>query len=136
MATFEDYSEYTAKDWMRGILGIEVPEEIIDRILAERDFQPDAYFQQLEDKEKDLIKADLYFWASTSASKTGVTKDSDATWSHSEGGAELSDATRKQYLKMANVLYQKWGEESISISSGSRIRINNQGMRLWGGPRR
>lgn len=136
MATYEDYSEYTAKDWMRGTLGIEVPEEVIDRILVERDFQPDTYFQMMEEKDKDLVKADLYFWASTSASKTGVTKDSDATWSHSEGGAELSDATRRQYLKMANALYRKWGEESISMSAGSRIRINNHGMRLWDGQRR
>ncbi len=136
MATYEDYSEYTAKDWMRGILGIEVAEEVIDRILAEREFQPDTYFQMLEEKDKDLIKADLYFWASTSASKTGVTKDSDATWSHSEGGAELSDEARRKYLKMANALYRKWNEDSVALESGSRIRINSHGMRLWGGRKR
>lgn len=133
--TYSDFSEYSIYDWLNGIVGLSVPDEVIYRIMMERGMQPDSYYSTSSEQSRDLMKADLYMYLYSHPTKAAVVKDGDSTWSHSEGGQEISDTMRKDCLKMAKALYKKWGEENAAAEAASKstIRINSRGFRLWRG---
>lgn len=76
----------------------------------------------MEEKDKDLLTADIYMWCASTPSKVSDTKDADGGWSHTEGGWETSAYDKRQLREMANALYAKWDED---IQFHSRFRIIN-----------
>ena len=47
-------------------------------------------------------------WVSGSPTQTGSVSDEDADWKHTEGGERMSANVLKQYLDMANDIFDKY----------------------------
>lgn len=67
----------------------------------------------LTDRERELCLAWLYVWVSGSPTQTGSTTDEDADWKHTEGGERMSANVLKQYLQMANDIFEKYDLPTI-----------------------
>lgn len=59
-------------------------------------------------KQKDLCLADVYYAVAISSVKTGTQGESDGGWTHYVAIKNASN--RPALLRMAKLLYDKWGE--------------------------
>lgn len=100
---------YTIGDYLKGrVRGISVPDNALLSICADVQIEPTTPFVALTEKEKDLSLAWFYVWLAGGPIQTGSAKDSDADWSHSEGGERMSAGALKRYLDMANEIFDKY----------------------------
>lgn len=111
----------TAEDYVFSCVNFAVPQEGVDYVLDERKINAEKPYEELEKKDKELLKADLYVWICMGPSKINSTSDSDNGWSHSEGGYTLSDDDKDRMLKYAKAIYEKYDEEfdyddSVSVA--------------------
>lgn len=124
MASEVDNKVRTVEDYLFGCVNFAVPEESVGYLLGERDIEAGTPLEELEKKDRELLKADLYVWICMGPSKVNSTSDSDNGWSHSEGGYTLSDDDKDRMLAYAKAIYDKYDEEfeyddsvSVAISS-------------------
>lgn len=73
----------------------------------------DTDIDSLSLRERELCLAWLYVWISGSPTQTGSNSDEDADWRHTEGGERMSANVLKQYLAMANDIFDKYDEPLI-----------------------
>ncbi len=111
----------TAEDYVFGCVNFAIPQEGVDDVLGERKIEASKPYEELEKKDKELLKADIYVWICMGPSKINSTSDSDNGWSHSEGGYTLSDDDKDRMLKYAKAIYEKYDEEfdyddSVSVA--------------------
>lgn len=111
----------TAEDYVFSCVNFAIPQEGIDYVLGERKIKAEKPYDELEKKDKELLKADIYVWICMGPSKINSTSDSDNGWSHSEGGYTLSDDDKDRMLKYAKAIYDKYDEEfdyddSVSVA--------------------
>ena len=59
-------------------------------------------------RERELCLAWLYVWIAGSPTQTGSSREADADWEHTEGGERMSANVLKQYLAMANDIFDKY----------------------------
>ena len=116
MASGNENNVRTAEDYVFGCVNFAVPQEAVDHILSEREITSSKPYDELEKKDKDLLKADLYVWICMGPSKVDSTSDSDNGWKHSEGGYTLSDEDKDRMLAVAKAIYEKYDEEYIDDS--------------------
>lgn len=116
MASGNENKVRTAEDYVFGCVNFAVPQEAVDHILSEREITSSKPYEELEKKDKDLLKADLYVWICMGPSKVDSTSDSDNGWKHSEGGYTLSDEDKDRMLAVAKAIYEKYDEEYIDDS--------------------
>lgn len=62
----------------------------------------------LSAKERELSLAWLYVWIGGSPTQSGVWTEEDADWKQSESGERMSASVLKQYLAMANEIFDKY----------------------------
>lgn len=124
MASEVDNKVRTVEDYLFGCVNFAVPDEAVDYLLGERDINAGTPLEELEKKDRELLKADLYVWICMGPGKVNSTSDSDNGWSHSEGGYTLSDDDKDRMLAYAKAIYDKYDEEfeyddsvSVAISS-------------------
>ena len=111
----------TAEDYVFSCVNFAIPQEGVDYVLGERKIKAEKPYDELEKKDKELLKADIYVWICMGPSKINSTSDSDNGWSHSEGGYTLSDDDKDRMLKYAKAIYEKYDEEfdyddSVSVA--------------------
>lgn len=111
----------TAEDYVLGCVNFAIPQEAADYILGERNIEAEKPYDELEKKDRELLKADLYVWICMGPSKVSSTSDSDNGWSHSEGGYTLSDDDKDRMLAFAKAIYEKYDEEYIDVSVSVQI---------------
>lgn len=103
----------TMEDYLCGCVNIDVPKDVILRILLERDVDICENVINIEKEVRDLCKADLYVWMCMGVSRKNTVADADNGWSHSDGGYVISSEDKKLFLKMANAIYEKNGEKTV-----------------------
>ena len=57
--------ERTAEQYVRGIVNMDLSDEVIANILSDRQIQPDSLVSNLDLKTKMLLKADVYMACSS-----------------------------------------------------------------------
>ena len=123
----------TISEYLRGkVRNISIPDNALTSICADAGVTPDTYYMDATQREKDLSLAWLYVWIAGSPMQTGSTRDSDADWSHSEGGERMSAGVLRQYLTMANDIFsrydlptvggEKWGMVGVGLCNLRRVR--------------
>lgn len=119
-------NERTVLDWLCDVVNFPVSVGAASDILIGRGVDPNVGINEVEKKDKDLCKADLYVWLCTSPTRRGDTQDSDNSWSHKEGGFTLSKDDKDRLMAMANNIYDMYEEEPI----GKRvIKLQSFGIR-------
>lgn len=69
---------------------------------------PDTDVTLLSTRERELCLAWMYVWVAGSPTQTGSNTEEDADWKHTEGGERMSAGVLKQYLSMANDIFNKY----------------------------
>lgn len=119
---------YMFSTWLSDRVNIRVPEGLIRSILVERDVDEKALYTEVEERVRDLCKADLYSCiALTSPNRAGAVSDEDNGWSHSDGGFTLSEYDKKLLLDAANEIYEEY--EEPTKGRRTKIKIINFGIK-------
>jgi hypothetical protein len=118
--------DMSVEEYLRGCVGFDVPDSAINTILADRKLAPGTSIHDMERKDKDLCRADLYMWCAGIPSVTGSVEDANGVWKHKEGGTQISVYDKRALRQMANDIYSEYGEKT----KGSTMRVVGFGMAL------
>ena len=116
-------SDMKVSDWLRGLLGVVISDNTINSVLAGRSIDGDAVLSSIEQRDAELLRADLYVWYCSNPSTGQSVEDADGGWKHKEGSYSLTPSDKKMMLTLANNIYSKYGEETVS--PGSKVRLIN-----------
>ena len=72
-------------------------------------------------RERELSLAWLYVWIAGSPTQRGGWSAEDADWKQTENGERMSANVLKQYLSMANDIFDKYDLESQVVYSTCRV---------------
>lgn len=117
----------TIEEYLRGYVSIPLTDETIKSILADRGVDSGADLSELDEKAKDLCKADAFFWVAGAPRTRTSVEDVNGVWKHKEGGYTLSDDARNRYLALARAIYYKYG---LLPPVSKRITTKSYGFRL------
>lgn len=122
----------TIERYLRGKVATTIPDDTLASVLAEVGVEPESEFFSLTERQRDLCLAGMYVYLSTNPSQTQKVTDSDADWSHSEGGQVYSANALNNFLRMANAIYKKYdlptvGDNKWGMRGGGFHNIRNYG---------
>lgn len=112
---------YTVKEYLQDISDL-LTEGVLRVILAKRALSPDTPIEEVEEKERDLAEAEVYYHLSNLPVGGATSKEVDGSWSSSQGGWTVSGANISEWYRKYAALRQKWGED---VLTKSKIRIIN-----------
>ena len=100
--------------WLRSRVEpiMDVSDDFIYATLINRGIGDDELLVcEISEKQRDLLLADMYVAAAVSSVKTGTQGESDGGWTHYI--SIKNTVNREGLLRMANDLYEKWGEPVV-----------------------
>jgi len=105
----------TIEQYLSGkVRNIKVPDNAISTIIMDAGItsvenpDKDTDISKLTLKERELCLAWLYVWIGGSPTQSGGWTEEDADWKQSENGERMSASVLKQYLAMANDIFDKY----------------------------
>ena len=112
----------TIKQYLSGkVRNITVPDDAISTFIidagCDSSVKPDTDVTSLSLRDRELCLAWMYVWVAGSPTQTGSTTDEDADWKHTEGGERMSANVLKQYLNMANDIFEKYKLPTVGDDS-------------------
>lgn len=112
-----DFGVYTLGQYIRGsVRNITVPDNSLMSICSNVELDPDTPFMDTTLKDRELSLAWLYVWIAGSPTQSGGYTEEDADWRSSENGERMSASVLKNYLAMANKIFEKYGLDTISTN--------------------
>lgn len=121
-------TERTVEQYIRGIVNMDIGDELVANILFDRGLALDVPVSELDAKTKMLLKADVYMACANTPSVRTSVEDADGNWRHKESGGQITDADKKRWAAMANAIYAQYGENHYAPIGP---RIHARGMRIW-----
>jgi len=121
-------TERTVEQYVRGIVNMDLSDEVIANILSDRQIQPDSLVSNLDLKTKMLLKADVYMACSNMPSVKVSVEDADGNWKHKEGGGQISETDKRRWTAIANSIYAQYGEIRYAQLGP---RVHARGMKIW-----
>lgn len=116
---------YTIEEYLRGLVGIDVPDSTLRSILFKRGVDEGSHAAWLGERELDLCSADIYLWCYLLPSSGRGVKDHDGDWSHEENNSTMTMADKRALRALARQLYDKWGE---NVPTDSKIVLHSFGV--------
>jgi len=113
----------TVVQYMKGIIGVDIPDSTISVILENRGILEVEQTVNLTVEQKELLRADVYSYCATMPSASGVVDDADGDWRHREGGMQISEQDKNRWIRIANEIYRKYGEAGVAYSSIRIVRL-------------
>lgn len=105
--------------YMGSLTGFTFEKPVLERIALERGVENVSSLEELSQKDRDLILADMLFVLYTTPTQTsGLTKQHGA-FSQTIGSQYISD--KRNIYELMNKLYAKWGDpklEDIADTAG------------------
>ncbi len=112
----EDES-FTIEQYLKGkVRNITIPDKALKSICADADVEPLLSYYEATERQRDLALAWLFVWVAGSPTQSGGFTEEDADWKSSENGERMSAGVLKNYLGMANKIFEKYGLETISTN--------------------
>ena len=121
-------TERTVEQYVRGIVNMDLSDEVIANILSDRQIQPDSLVSNLDLKTKMLLKADVYMACSNMPSVKVSVEDADGNWKHKEGGGQISETDKRRWTAIANSIYAQYG---VIRYTQLGPRVHARGMKIW-----
>lgn len=110
----------TIEQYLSGkVRNIPVPDNAIQTIIMDagitsvEDPNKDTDVSLLSLRERELCLAWLYVWIGGSPTQSGGRSEEDADWKQTENGERMSANVLKQYLSMANDIFDKYDLPSV-----------------------
>ena len=118
---------FTIKDYLEGkVRNITIPEKALLSICADAEVDPSTNYSEATERQKDLSLAWLYVWVAGSPTQSGGWTEEDADWKQSENGERMSASVLKQYLAMANDIFDKY---DLPLMGGDKWGFVGRGIR-------
>lgn len=118
---------FTIKDYLEGkVRKITIPEKALLSICADAEVDPSTNYSEATERQKDLSLAWLYVWVAGSPTQSGGWTEEDADWKQSENGERMSASVLKQYLAMANDIFDKY---DLPLMGGDKWGFVGRGIR-------
>lgn len=118
---------FTIKDYLEGkVRNITIPEKALLSICADAEVDPSTNYSEATERQKDLSLAWLYVWVAGSPTQSGGWNEEDADWKQSENGERMSASVLKQYLAMANDIFDKY---DLPLMGGDKWGFVGRGIR-------
>ncbi len=89
-------------------------------VCYDREHDTDEDFYTLDEKERDLLLGQLYFYLCNVSTGGSTEKVSDGGWSHSES-KQMSKADSDRWANLHRMYFRKWGLEPLIPFSGVRL---------------
>lgn len=112
------------ENYILGMVPFLLPEVAINNIRTKRGVLFQQGVETISSEILELSYADALIYGSTMPQSVTGTKDSDGSWSHSEGTVAISNSDKSFYRSMALNIYKKYGEIS-ACPSGLRFENLN-----------
>ena len=110
----------TIEQYLSGkVRNINVPDNALSTIILDAGItrvenpNKDTDVSLLSLRERELCLAWLYVWIAGSPTQSGGWTEEDADWKESENGERMSASVLKQYLAMANDIFDKYDLPSV-----------------------
>jgi len=112
---------FTIERYLNGkARNIKVPDDTIDSIIIDAGCigaDKDTPLSELSQRERELCLAWLYVWIAGSPTQSGGWSEESADWKSSENGERMSAGVLKQYLAMANEIFDKYDLPAVGSES-------------------
>ena len=109
--------DFTIKQYLKGkVRNISIPDEALRSICADAGVAPDDYFEEATERQRDLALAWLCVWIAGSPTQSSGHTEEDADWKSSDTGERMSASVLKNYLAMANKIFEMYGLETVSTN--------------------
>lgn len=113
-------SVYTIGDYLSDLSEFLTPKGL-RAICAKFKLEPTYSYSDVEQKDLDLLQAEMYAWLLSNAeSLTPSVSDTDGDWTHAVGSITIAESTKRRWLTQYKKLRNKWNEP-IEISTGFKI---------------
>lgn len=99
--------------YMSTLTGFTFEKSVLERIAIERDVSEVTEYYQLEQKDKDLLLADLLFVAYTTPYQTSSLTKQHGAFSQTIGSQIITD--KKSLFNLVTALYRKWNDDKLEI---------------------
>lgn len=123
----------TLEQYLSGkVRNINVPDKAISTIIMDAGItsveepNKDTDVSLLSLRERELCLAWLYVWIGGSPTQSGGWTEEDADWKQSENGERMSASVLKQYLAMANDIFDKY---DLPLVGGDKWGFVGRGIR-------
>ena len=109
---------FTIQQYLNGkVRNINIPDDALLSICADAGVEPCTPYSEATEKQRELALAWTYVWIAGSPTQSGGYTEENADWKQSENGERMSANVLKQYLAMANKIFEEYdlpcvGEES------------------------
>lgn len=104
-------TQFNIIDYLSSLSEYKFSENVLRRIAMERGVMDITNYNQLEQKQKDLLLADLMFTIYISPTSTATISKKHGSFSQSIGSQTYTD--KKGLRELIVSLYSKWGDEKI-----------------------
>lgn len=94
---------------------------VLERIAMERGVAEVTSFEQLTERDKDLVLADMLFVIYTSPTQTSSLSKSHGNFSQTIGSQYISD--KKNIYELMMKLYSKWGD-----AKANTVNVGGEGL--------
>lgn len=109
--------DFTIERYLRGkVRNISISDDALMSICADAGVTPGMPYVEADERQRDLSLAWLYVWVAGSPTQSGGFSEQDADWRSSADGERMSASVLKNYLAMANKIFEKYGLETISTN--------------------
>lgn len=99
--------------YMSTLTGFTFEKSVLERIAIERGVSEVTEYNQLEQKDKDLLLADLLFVAYTTPYQTSSLTKQHGAFSQTIGSQIITD--KKSLFNLITALYRKWNDDKLEI---------------------
>lgn len=97
--------------YMSSLTGYSFDRPVLERIALEREVDGIASFEELTQKDRDLILADMLFVLYTTPTQTSSLTKQHGAFSQTIGSQYISD--KRNIYELMNKLYAKWGDPKL-----------------------
>lgn len=99
--------------YMSTLTGFAFEKSVLERIAIERGVSEVTEYNQLKQKDKDLLLADLLFVAYTTPYQTSSLTKQHGAFSQTVGSQIITD--KKSLFNLITALYRKWNDDKLEI---------------------
>lgn len=99
--------------WLGNRVGYNIPRETLENIVMERGLSDVTDFSELDQRDKDLLLADILFYLWSSPTESASYSRSHGDFSENVGSQKLTD--KRNIYSMMMSLYRKWGDAMVEL---------------------
>lgn len=117
-------TEFNIIDYMSGLTGFVLDESILQRIALDRGVNEVISYEDLSDRDKDLLTADILLAVYQAGDDLPSFQHQHGQFSTSTGKQTIRD--KDHILNLLRYYYGKWGDDKLALIPESSLRWINE----------